>query len=309
MNVKELRLKYQHPIGDWSVGDGLEVKEDAPLILWPTHTLMGWTYFKYKVAYCYDPYGPCVLTKVTKRFESGYEKTWVKTDVPQWFPDTPEGEADCKQYISEYLNCAPCRGCKYDSFGAKFTCKECANVKVEVAENGIDKRLYCNKSGYKTYVGDYYISQTGCMEYCKYFVPKPQYAGIIKEWGSWETQDDYLRNCEFNPNCPLHSMGGKNATCTYDRYMNKYIRYAIEPIQINSDIKVTNILIKRQQWIEQNFDVAYGVIYVIDRTKRNPKYNHGYMFDKPFPFSEVINGNFAKDIPFVEKVNEMTSRA
>jgi len=72
----------------------------------------------------------------------------------------------------------------------------------------------------------------------------------IRDYISWGTNDDILKNCDFNPNCPLHE-NSCHKTCTYKHYMNLRIEIPIS-FEYNGR-KVKSVQIYRYQWINQSF--------------------------------------------------------
>lgn len=156
---------------------------------------------------------------------------------------------ECDKYIINYYFDGLCVRCDYKDTFTTWNCKDCEYCQ---RVNDTDCNCMFLKDNYNldVKVADFY-SGGHSMEICKFY--KPTLPQNIREYISWEVNDDILRNCEFNPDCDLHKYSC-HKTCTYEHYMNQRIKI---PIEFNyNGRKVKHIQIFRYQWINQDYIIG-----------------------------------------------------
>lgn len=185
----------------------------------------------------------------------------------------------CREYIFNFYYDGLCTGCNYENkCGNVWTCKDCEYCEKHISDSPTDKySLICSKTNIE--MGKQYGMP---MEICKHYSPTlPQ---NIREYGSWEEYNDVLRNCEFNKECIFH-MKSCHKTCTYEYYMNKYMKIPFDFIFRGRSVKA--IYIRRQQWINQDFIdgniiKCLAIDYAYEKNKRGLPKKECYPLNEHF---------------------------
>ena len=154
---------------------------------------------------------------------------------------------------------------------------------------------YCEFTGVPVWSGK---GVTKGFEICQNFYPTlPQY----KDW-NYERYEDLLKNCEFNKEC-IHHKNSCHKTCTFEHYMNEFVSVPVKAKYNGRDVAYA--LIKRSDWIKQNYITKWGIICwgvklkpILTKTGRQMKgtINQSIVFDKE------IELNLNKEEPLDEEI-------
>ena len=161
---------------------------------------------------------------------------------------------ECDNYIHNYYYDGQCENCKYQNAFTDWKCRDCAYL-IETDEDTLntDKshgNYYCRLLSEQNIIVNVYnrYHTNKAEEICKYY--KPTLQQNVRDYISWEVNEDILKNCDFNPNCPLHK-NSCHKTCTYEHYLNRRMEIPIS-FEYNGR-KVKKVQIYRYQWINQSF--------------------------------------------------------
>ena len=183
----------------------------------------------------------------------------VKREFDKVFGDP----LSCREYIADYYYSGLCRNCMYEKdAGTILNCSMCRhNIKVDESDPVKWNWGYCKFTEIPVWSAR---CATRGSEICRNFSPAlPQY----EDW-SWERYENLLKNCDFNPGC-VHHRESCHKTCSFEKYMDEYISV---PWEIEYEGRKTSYaLVKRQDWVDQNFLTDDGHI-ICWGLKLKPKY-------------------------------------
>ena len=191
-----------------------------------------------------------------------------------------ENRKDCDEYISLYYYDGLCKGCKYYDVETNWDCNDCLYKGVVKNQDVTKHDTYiCRKCD--VVIGGTY---TGRHEICKYYNPTlPQ---NVTNYISWDIYNDVLKNCEYNREC-IHHKNSCHKTCSYDKYMNEYIKIPCDFIYEGRGVE--SYLIKRSEWVNLDFKdkdgfycwgLRFKTLYNKNGSIKKGTANQGIMFDK-----------------------------